>query len=180
MEALAKKELERIGYLVLVPEMPNIDTPIIEKWCEYLSTIVGTADQDTYFIGHSIGCQTILRYLETIDARVGGAIFVAGWFDLAYVESDEVKQIAEPWIKKTIDFKKVTKVLPRSVAILSDNDVYVSLEPTKAIFEDELHSHVLVLHHAGHITAEDGFTRLPEVIDQLNFLTNSSGEELTA
>ncbi len=163
-----RNELEKQGYEVIIPDMPDIDTPIIEKWNDQLASIVGVPDEDTYFIGHSIGCQTILRYLETIQSPVGGAIFVAGWFDLTYVENDEVRAIAEPWIKTPINFEKITNVLPKSVAILSDNDIYVSFNDASAIFEKQLHSKIITLHNAGHITAEDGFTKLPEIIDQLN------------
>ena len=74
-----KIELEQRGYEVANPEMPDTDTPVIKKWVDKLREVVGTPDADMYFIGHSIGCQAILRYLETIDTPVGGAVFVAGW-----------------------------------------------------------------------------------------------------
>ncbi|MCX6715781.1 MAG: NYN domain-containing protein, partial [Candidatus Taylorbacteria bacterium] len=72
-----KNELEKNGCEVFVPEMPDTEAPIIEKWVNCLSKIVGVPDSNTYFIGHSIGCQAILRYLETVNTLVGGAIFVA-------------------------------------------------------------------------------------------------------
>lgn len=169
-----RSELKKQGHEVIVPEMPDIDTPIIERWVNHLASIAGIPDKNTYFIGHSIGCQAILRYLETIQSPVGGAIFVAGWFDLTHVENDEVRAIAEPWIKTPINFEKIANVLPKSVAILSDNDIYVSFNNASAIFEKQLHSKVIILHNAGHITAEDGFTTLPEIINQLNLLTQIS------
>lgn len=56
-----KTELEKRDFEVLIPDMPDTDIPVIEKWVHRLANIVGTPDSDTYFIGHSIGCQTILR-----------------------------------------------------------------------------------------------------------------------
>ena len=96
-------ELGQRGYNVLSPEMPDMDTPVIEKWVGKLREVVGVPDADTYFVGHSIGCQAILRYLETIDTPVGGALFVAGWFDLKNLEDDETEKIAKPWIETPID-----------------------------------------------------------------------------
>ena len=75
-----KTELEKRGYEVSVPEMPDIDTPVIEKWVNKLSEVVGKPDSDTYFVGHSIGCQTIMRFLEKEKSKVKvpKILFVAG------------------------------------------------------------------------------------------------------
>ena len=77
-----KKELELRGFEVFVPQMPDADYPRIEKWVAVVSQIVGVVDESVYFIGHSMGCQAIARYLETLPERIkiGGAIFVAGFF----------------------------------------------------------------------------------------------------
>lgn len=148
-----KSEIEKLGYEVLVPFMPDTDNPVIEKWVNYLAEVVGTPDRDTYFIGGSIGCQTILRYLETINTPVGGAIFVAGWFNLKNMESDEEEEIAKPWIETAIDLEKVKKMLPKSILIISDDDPYGAFEENKQKFA-QLVSHTVVLPNAGHIEEE--------------------------
>ena len=82
--------------------------PKIEAWVSRLSRIIGVVDENTYFIGHSIGCQTILRCLEKLpdNAKVGGAVFVASWFTLTNVDTDEEKETARPWLETPIDFEK--------------------------------------------------------------------------
>lgn len=130
--------------------MPDTDVPIIKDWVNYLSSNVGTPDKETYFIGHSIGCQAILRYLETIDSPVGGAVFVAGWFSLENLEDDDSKEIAKPWITTPIDLKRIKKVLPKSVLIISNNDPYGAFKENKQKFS-ELASQEVVLSNAGHI-----------------------------
>src|SRR3989338_3630464 len=71
-----KEELEKKSFEVFVPKMPEPNHPKIAK----------NPDEDTYFVGHSIGCQTILRYLEKINKKVGGAVLVAGWLVLHPLE----------------------------------------------------------------------------------------------
>ncbi len=164
-----KGSLEQKGYQVFVPEMPDTDVPVIEKWVNYLRQIVGTPDSETYFIGHSIGCQTILRYLETIDTPIGGAVFVAGWFNLENIETSEAEVIAHPWTSTPIDLTKVKSVLPKSTLLISDNDPYGAFEYNKQKFA-ELGSEIVILQNAGHITEDDGFTELPEVMNQFNNL----------
>lgn len=162
-----KKELEERGFAVSVPSMPDTEVPVIEKWVAHLASVVRTPDAETYFIGHSIGCQTILRYLETIATPVGGAVFVAGWFDLKNLEDEEVKEIARPWLETPIDLAKVRAVLPRSTLIISDNDPFDAFDYNKERFA-ELGATIEVLSGAGHITDDDGFAELPQVLEALD------------
>ncbi|MEK7126155.1 MAG: alpha/beta hydrolase [Patescibacteria group bacterium] len=152
------------GYEVIAPEMPDTDNPVIEKWVRHLSAVTGMVDKNTYFIGHSIGCQTIMRFLETIDIKIGGAIFVAGWFNLTN-QSEEEDVIAKPWIQTQIDYAKVKTNLIRSVTVLSDDDPYVPYEETKKDFEAQLGSEVVTVSGAGHFTISDGFGPFQQLVE---------------
>ena len=156
-----KGELEKLDFKVSLPEMPDTEVPVIEKWVHKLAEVVGTPDSETYFIGHSIGCQAILRYLETIDTAIGGALFVAGWFNLENLEDDEVREIARPWIETPIKTEKVRSVLPKSVLIISKNDPYGASKENIEKF-GLLKSRIVVLPNAGHITASVEPTILSE------------------
>src|SRR3989338_3050206 len=59
-----KKKLEKEGFKVIVPEMPNTSKPKINEWVSHLKKVIGKLDENTYFVGHSMGNQTIMRYLE--------------------------------------------------------------------------------------------------------------------
>jgi uncharacterized protein len=148
-----KSELEILGHEVLTPAMPDTDNPAIEKWVNCLSETVRTPDLNTFFIGHSIGCQAILRYLETIDTSVGGAMFVSGWFNLENMENKEEEKIAEPWIKTAIDIEKIKAILPKSLLIISDNDPYGAFKENIEKFS-AIMTQVIVLHNAEHITEQ--------------------------
>lgn len=97
-----KKKLEDKGYEVVVPEMPETDFPKFEKWLIKLREVVEEPNENVYLIGHSLGCITILRYLESLkeNEKIGGAILVAGFTDnLGY---EEIKSFFET----PIDFEK--------------------------------------------------------------------------
>jgi len=160
-----KSKLKNLGYEVVIPDMPETNMPVIEKWVGHLDKICQNPDTNTFFIGHSIGCQTILRYLEKLNKPVGGAIFVAGWFILEDLEDDETKKIAMPWLTTPIDLKKIKQILPKSALFISDNDPYGAFEQNKNKFK-KLGSDIIVLHNAGHITKDDGFTEIPAVLEQ--------------
>src|SRR3989344_8188293 len=105
-----KKELSKENFEVYFPEMPNTEEPKINEWVSHLKKTVQTPDKSTYFLGHSIGCQAILRYIESLpeNTKVGGAIFLAGWFNLKNLESSE-EEIAKPWLETPINCKKILK-----------------------------------------------------------------------
>jgi predicted alpha/beta hydrolase family esterase len=129
-----------------------------------LAKVVGEPDEDTYFVGHSIGCQTIMRYLEGLkNKKVGGAVFVAGWFYLENLEEAE-KPIARPWLEIPIDFSKVKSITNKFVVILSDNDHYDAVEKNKKIFEEKLNAKVIIEHGRGHFTGSEGINELPSAL----------------
>ena len=126
-----KKELKKNGFQVKALTMPNTDEPKIEEWVPFLAKQVKKTNKNTYFVGHSIGCQTIMRYLEKTKGKVGGIIFTAPWFNLKNLEPEE-KPIAKPWLKTVIDYRKVISHTNKIFAIFSDNDPVV---PVKNILQ---------------------------------------------
>ena len=108
-------------------DMPNTQSPKIEEWVDYLKKNVGIIDEGTYFVGHSIGCQTIMRFLEKLpkNEHIKGCAFVAPWFDLINLEDGEV-EIAHPWIHNKINFERLDQHTGNFLAIFSSNDPYVS------------------------------------------------------
>ncbi len=162
-----KKELASHGFEVLVPAFPDTDMPSMVTWVPHLAEVIGKPDKDLILIGHSIGCPTILRYLETLSegAQIGGVILVAGFSeDIGY--SEIANYFATP-----IDFKKVKQHTDRFIAIYSDNDPYVDVRFAD-IFKKELHAEVIIKHKAGHFSAEDNCVTLPDVVDGVLKINN--------
>jgi uncharacterized protein len=147
-----KKELEKLGYEVIVPDMPDPDNPKIETWVPYLTKIISKPRKTDIFVGHSVGCQTVLRFLETLseNQKVDKVILIAPWgIGLTNLEEGE-DEIAKPWLETPIDFKKVKSKAKVFIALFSDNDPFVSLQENKKMFEVELEAEVLIEHNKGH------------------------------
>lgn len=164
-----KQQLEQRHFEVSVPQMPDAGAPDIDKWVNHLSSVVSTPDEHTFFIGHSIGCQTILRYLEILpsEIKIGGIVLVAGFFTLTNMEDEEVKVIAKPWLTRLIKYEKVLSHTDHITAIFSDNDMYVPLENVK-LFEERLHPKIVIQKKQGHFSGSQGMTKLPVVLEEIN------------
>ncbi|MDA1169481.1 MAG: alpha/beta hydrolase [bacterium] len=163
-----KIELKQRGFVVMVPQMPNTNTPVVAQWVGHLSELVGELDAQTYFVGHSVGCQTILRYLEKADGeKAGGCVLVAAWFKLEGMESEEEERIAQPWMRDDVDYEKILNKTSNITVINSTNDEYGAVEENKRLFEERLGAKVIILENRGHFTESDGSTQLPEVLEEL-------------
>lgn len=149
-DELRKKKIKITGF-----NMPNTNYPKIKEWVDFLKENIKEKDlnKETYFIGHSIGCQAILRYLEQLpeNIKIGGCVFVAGWFNLKKetYEVEEDRKIAGPWLETSIDLKKVKKHTNNFLAIFSDNDPYVPLSDSE-IFKEKLNAKIIIKHNEGH------------------------------
>ena len=162
------KELSNENNKVYRLNMPNTSNPKIEEWVSFLDKQIETLDEKTYFIGHSIGCQTILRYLQTKDiCKVGGILFVAPWLDLLdyAIEDEDSYNTAKPWLTTPINFEKIKKFTNNISCIFSDNDYFVSLDQ-KNKFEELLNVKTIIVNNKGHISQDDNVYELKEILEE--------------
>lgn len=163
------KTLERKGYEAVITAMPNTNNPVIDEWVSHLEKTVVKVQSDDIFIGHSIGNQTIWRYLEQLseNEKIEKVIMIVPWITLTNLENEESWKIADPWLKTPINFEKVQSKTCSFVALFSTNDQWVPLEENETILEEKLHAQCVVLKDKGHFTADEGVTEIPEVLKYL-------------
>lgn len=165
-----KRKLGVKGFEVFIPEMPDTENPKLDEWLPELQEIIGEPDEELYLIGHSLGCATVMRYLETLgeDQKIGGAVFVAGFNE--NVGFDEIQSFFET----PIDLDKIKSTVKKGfVAIYSDDDPYVDLKYAD-IFKEGLGAEIIIKHNAKHfsgpIEGEESCTELPDVISSVEKL----------
>lgn len=165
-----KNELESQGIKVAIPAMPNTEAPDMKKWVETLSNFVNAPNENTFLIGHSIGCQTILRYLETLGEgqKIGGAFFVAPWTTLKNL-SQESQQIAKPWLETPINWRVAKTHCSQFAALFADNDEWVEVSEEK-IFQNNLGAKTQMMPNMGHF---DESTEVPELLQLVNDMINN-------
>jgi len=150
--------------------MPSTEVPEIKEWVSKLNAICPIPNKDPIFIGHSIGCQAILRYLEQTseNVKVDQTILVAPWTKLKPIIKDEdgAEEIAKPWVETPIEWGKIEAKVDKIYTIFSINDYYVYSEEAN-LFEEKLGAKTLTLQNRGHFTEEDGIISFPEIIDFL-------------
>jgi serine hydrolase len=110
-----KSFLEKNGYKVSVPLLPDADIPDLEKWlpvalknCNY--------NEDSIIIGHSAGGPLVLSVLENINVQIHKAILVAGY---ARKKGDEKPELI---LQDKYNWKKIKSNVKDLIFINSDND----------------------------------------------------------
>jgi predicted alpha/beta hydrolase family esterase len=162
-----KKQLEDNGFAVVAPAMPDPLRPEINTWVSFLAKQIGVPDANTILVGHSIGSQTILRYLESLPegATIGGIVFLAPWVHLtdASYETEEDREIAKPWLETPIVWESVKAHCPKCIAIFSDDDPLVPLSDVE-IFKNELGATIVIEHGREHFSGSTGIKELPSLL----------------
>jgi len=158
-----KEKLKERGYLVSVPIMPDTDNPKIKPWVSKLESLKVT--EETIFVGHSVGCQTILRFLERFPKKVNKVILVAPWMNINKNNLDENEEwsVAKPWAETPIDFNKVKDKAKEFIVIYSQDDPFAIKKDITKLIKD-LDATEVNVGKKGHICQGDGVTTLPEAL----------------
>jgi predicted alpha/beta hydrolase family esterase len=158
-------EMPEVAFIPeVVPLHPDPDEPAIEECVGALRRAVGTGSQAarrTILVGHSVGCQVILRYLATLPERgvFTGILCVAGWWTV-----DEPWASIRPWVETPIDPARARAALDRIVVLLSDNDPYTAdFAANWKIWKEKPGAEVHLFSGAGHFNRAEE----PAVLDSL-------------
>jgi hypothetical protein len=159
-----KQQLEAEGVEVVNPKMPHGGKPKQADSVAALDEVVGTPDEDTYFVAHSLGGIAVLRYIESLpsDQKVGGVVFVAS-FSRALPDHP-----LDDFFAESVDFDKIRSQAKGFSVIHSDNDV-VPVEDGE-ILRDSLNAKYTLVHNAGHFQGDNGFYELPQALADLHEL----------
>ena len=168
---LLTRELIQYGFGVFAPAMPHAAEPKVSEWVAHLNKTVIYPDEQTYFVGHSLGCIATVNFLEQLPerVRVGGAVFVGGFFeDLG--EPDLAEFYSSPSV-----IEKAKTHCGSFVSILSDNDEQVPLEKSLN-FHKQLGGVLVIEKEKGHFCADDGVTELSSVLNAILDMAKISRE----
>lgn len=162
-----KRNLEEKGFDVFVPDMPGTDAPVKSVWLKTMQDLIPNPDQDTYLVGHSMGCQAIQRYLENLPEGlgVGGAVLVAGWINDPSWEgrTDEEAEVVRDWFDPSKDYEKIKSHCKKFVSIFSSDDPFI-LRPNWEESEKILGAKVIVIPNKSHFDDDAGVKELPEAL----------------
>ena len=119
-----KEELEKIGYKVWVPELPEAWHPDLERYWNFLKDF--NFNEETIIIGHSsVGAMVFgLLHKLPLEKKIKTAFSVAGFYH------DEGWN-CEGLFSENYDWEKIKNQAKKIFVIASDNDPYIKMEQTE-------------------------------------------------
>lgn len=153
-----------------IVELPNRDAPVIEQCVAALEAALGSdlgALADTLLVGHSVGCQALMRYLaeqppSASPDAVPKLLCVAGWWTV-----DEPWPSIRPWIDTPIDLARLRANISQVTVLLSDDDPFTrDFRANRLNWEQDLGAEVRGNHGGRHFNGEQE----PVVLDLIRAL----------
>lgn len=161
-----KKNLESENIRVHIFNMPHSMSPKEKEWLDFLQCQIGELREKSIFIGHSLGCITILRYLEKLNIQNVESLYLVSGFS----EESPIAEISE-FVKESIDYPKfINSIKQRYVISAKDDDIIPYLNSEK--LAERLEAQFILLDKGKHFIDRDGFNKFPLLIklvrDNLN------------
>ncbi len=163
-----KEKLEAKGLKVIVPQFPTppIIPAKISEWFDVLKDYDQDINEDTIFIGHSLGGVFALRVLEKLEHPIK-AVFLTGTPIgiqpiLNYDRDNSFSGF-------DFDWEKIKTKSKNFVIFHSDNDPYVGLDNGKELAKN-LCVELSFVPNAGHFNRKAGYTKFEELWVKLESL----------
>lgn len=158
-----KEKAQALGMETFIPAMPDSDAPDNARWQAALAQSVGDVDGNTWFIGHSLGCISVLRYLSQRPEaqRAGGIVLVSG-----FSEPVPGLEMLDNFTRTPLANVEKLLRIPHRAVVASLNDEIVPPLYT-ARLSQQLKAPLYGLPDCGHFLDREGFTTLPLVADLL-------------
>jgi len=171
-----KKEMERKGCEVLIPDLPGNGYPTLEQWLEVLEKLNIKKEDRLSIVGHSLGapaaCQFILKNKLKVEklilvAPTGVAQKEENWENLRKIGGcdEENLECIRKFNQANRNLAEVKKLVSESVIYLSDNDPYIPMEVAENY--QELNVKVQIFKNKGHFNARAGILQFPEILKEL-------------
>ncbi len=158
-----KQQMAQAGVAVTVCRLPASHTPDPDAWLSALEEDIGEPDEDTWLIGHSLGCITLLNYLTQRhpQAPAGGILLVAG-----FSEPVPGLEALSAFTRTPVNGTSVIRRVKQRAVIASLNDDIVPAEYSLRLSQ-QLAARFYGLPEHGHFQGSDGVVTFPLVAELL-------------
>ena len=143
-----KRELEKKGYQVWVPQLPQKDNPDIKIALPYVLSN-GKFTKNTVIIGRSSGGPLTLSILEKLNIQINQAILVAG-----FVLPLPVTGAANKMLQTKYDWKKIKQHVKDIIFINSDNDPWGCDDKQGKYMLDHIGGKLIIPKGEGHMGSD--------------------------
>ena len=159
-----KEKLEELGHIVFVPHFPAPPNHNLNNWMKVFEGYQHYIDENTIFVGHSLGCGFILDMLETLNQSIKCSFLVAGF--LKKFNKPEFVELNKTFVDKDFKWNKIKQNCGKFFVFNSDDDPNVPLEKGKELAE-KLNVELILVPNAGHFNTKAGYTKFDLLLEEI-------------
>ncbi len=152
---------------VIAPYLPQPTNPVLSEWLSTIDAAVGKPDTNTFFLAHSLGCLTLCRYLESLEAnvKIGGVIFVAGSAGGTNIglSNFDTSKIKPELILKHVNSENITQFWGTKDFIPKEKALKLG---------QLLKAKIIIVENAGHFSEDFDIFEVPEVFSEIQKMLN--------
>lgn len=157
-----RRELEKRGYKVFLPELPHPEKPNAKRYTEFLFKN-WEFDEDSIVIGHSSGATACLWLAQEVtkEKQLGEIICVSPF----YTNAGNYENLTDVASYK-YDWSKISQGAKKRCVIYSDNDPYISKKEMEFI-ADRIDAQKLLIPGQKHFSLGYGpkYKKFPQLLD---------------
>lgn len=157
-----RRELEARGHTVIFPDLPNWFKPKFNEWVAEVRKEVGTIDNDTVFVSHSIGTPVVAHVLQEAQATEKAL----GWVSVAALVLPRYGKLFPSFFEQAIDGARVRKRVRTIVEFHDPKDAWAPFVNAK-VMRDTLGARIVESPRRGHYNDLDLVLKVPEVLDAI-------------
>lgn len=160
-----KKELEKEGFTVWVPDLPQADYPNIKRYNEFIfENKEFKFNEETIVIGHSSGAVAIFGLLQALpkDVKIDRAFLIGAFKD--NLKREDLKQLFE----ELFDFIKIKKHVNNITFIHSVDDPYCPIQHASYLAV-QTGGKLIIQHGEKHYSTETNlkYTAFPFLLEEI-------------
>lgn len=161
-----KKNIEKEHIEISILNMPNSQSPKLKEWIDYMENSIKEIDENTIFIGHSLGCVTILNFLSNSNTtKIKGLFLVSG-----FVESSPIPALNE-FVTPRLNYNYLKQLTPNRISISAVDDDIIPYKYSQTMAE-RIDAKFTLLKEGKHFIDRDNFTEFPFLINEIKKLLN--------
>jgi len=108
-------------------------------------------------------------YLQNISTPIRACYFVSGFAKTLDLNEEPYKSLNASFINSQLDWVKVRSNCKKFFCFAGNNDPYVSMDIAKD-FANRLNTELIVIPNGGHLSAESGYTKFPQLLEKTKSL----------
>ncbi len=156
-------KLSGLGQEIIIPDFPTPKGQNLENWLNEFKKYENRLDEDSVFVGHSLGAAFALSIIENLNIKIKACYLVCGFVEPL---NNELDKINSSFTEKEFDYNKIKQNCRKFVCYQSDNDPYVPVETGERLAK-KIGAEIIHIENGGHLNSESGYTNFEHLFKKI-------------